>query len=70
LTHNEIARLQTYLRTLFSNPRLRVVGRKGKDDSAEVMIEDEFIGVIFKDEEDEDLSYAFQMAILDIDLPD
>ena len=33
-------------------------------------IGDEFIGVIFKDEEDGEVSYAFQMAILDIDLPE
>jgi hypothetical protein len=35
-----------------------------------VNIGEEFIGVIFKDEEDGEVSYAFQMAILDIDLPD
>ena len=29
----------------------------------------EFIGIIFKDEEDGDVSYAFQMAILEMDLP-
>ncbi len=33
-------------------------------------IGDEFIGVIFKDEDEGEVSYAFNMAILDIDLPD
>jgi len=35
-----------------------------------VHIGDEFIGVVFRDEEDGEISYAFQMAILEIDLPD
>ena len=30
--------------------------------------EDEFVGVLFRDEEDGDLSYNFSMAILDYDL--
>ena len=44
--------------------------RPQKDDSAEVYIGEEFIGVIFRDEEDGELSYNFSMAILDIDLED
>jgi len=42
--------------------------RPQKEDSAEVYIDDEFIGVVFRDDEDGDLSYNFTMAILDIDL--
>jgi hypothetical protein len=44
--------------------------RANKDDSVEVNVGDEFIGVIFKDEDEGETSYQFQMAILDIDLPD
>ena len=29
---------------------------------------EEFIGVVFRDDEDGDISYSFNMAILDIDL--
>ena len=36
--------------------------------SAEVYLGDEFLGVVFRDEEDGELSYNFSMAILDIDL--
>ncbi|MCS0495927.1 DUF3126 family protein [Ancylobacter mangrovi] len=61
-------RIQTYMRRLFSNTQLRVVGRPKKKDSAEVYLGDEFIGVLFEDKEDGDLSYNFQMAILDTDL--
>ena len=35
---------------------------------AEVYIGDEFIGVLFRDDEEGETSYQFQMAILDFDL--
>lgn len=65
---SEIARLQKYLRDTFGNQNLAVRDR-GKDDSVEVYLGEEFIAVIFKDEDEGELSYAFQMSILDIDLP-
>lgn len=64
----EIKKLDTYLKKLFANPKIRVVPRPKKDDSAEVYIGEEFIGVLFADDEDEDKSYNFQMAILETDL--
>ena len=64
----ELERVQRYLRTLFVNPQIKVTARPKKKDSAEVYLGEEFIGVLFKDEEDGDLSYNFQMAILDSDL--
>jgi hypothetical protein len=64
----EIKKIDSYLKRLFSNPRIRVVPRPKKEDSAEVYIGDEFIGVLFVDDEDEDKSYNFQMAILETDL--
>ncbi len=66
----EIARLQEYLQSKFNVPNLSVRGRSNKDDSAEVYFGDEFIGVIFRDDEDGDVSYDFNMAILEIDLPE
>jgi hypothetical protein len=64
----EIKKLDTYLKRLFGNVQLRVVPRPKKDDSAEVYIGEEFIGVLFVDDEDDDRSYNFQMAILETDL--
>jgi Protein of unknown function (DUF3126) len=64
----EIKKLDNYLKRLFGNPRIRVVPRPKKDDSAEVYIGEEFIGVLFLDDEDQDRSYNFQMAILETDL--
>lgn len=64
----EIKKLDAYLKKLFANPRIRVVARPKKDDSAEVYVGEEFIGVLFVDDEDDERSYNFQMAILETDL--
>jgi hypothetical protein len=59
----EVRKLDAYLKRLFGNPKIRVVPRPKKDDSAEV-----YIGVLFVDDEHDDRSYQFQMAILEDDL--
>lgn len=64
----EIKKLDTYFKKLFANPRIRVVPRPKKDDSAEVYIGDEFLGVISVDDEDDERSYDFNMAVLGVDL--
>ena len=66
----DVRKLDTYLKKLFGNARIRVVPRPKKDDSAEVYIGEEFIGVLFVDDEDDDRSFQFQMAILEEDLAD
>jgi uncharacterized protein DUF3126 len=65
---NELARLQAYLRKTFGTKNLEVRARPKKEDSAEVFIGDEFIAVLFREEEEGEVSYQFQMAILDLDL--
>jgi hypothetical protein len=64
----EIQKLQAFFRTRFKMPGIDVKPRPQKADSAEVYIGDEFVGVVYRDDEDGDLSYNFTMAILDIDL--
>src|ERR1700709_2230747 len=68
LTRSEIWRLEKYLRNLFRLDTISVVERPKQADSVEVQVAGEFIGVIFKDEEDGETSYAFNMAILEMDL--
>jgi len=63
----EIKKLDAYFKRMF-NPNMSVKARPRKDDSAEVYLGEEFLGVVFKDDEDGDLSYNFSMAILDVDL--
>jgi hypothetical protein len=70
LTRSEIWRLEKYLRNLFRLDTITIVERPKQDDSVEVHVAGEFIGVLFKDEEEGETSYAFNMAILDIDLPE
>ena len=70
MTRNEIWRLEKYLRNLFRLDTITIVERVKQPDSVEVQVAGEFIGVIFKDEEDGETSYAFQMAILEMDLPE
>ncbi len=65
---DEIAKLTKFLRAKFELPAISVKKRPQKDDSAEVYIGEEFVGVIFRDEEDGELSYNFSMAILEFDL--
>lgn len=69
MQQSELLKLQKYLRDLFRLDIIEVVPQSIKDDSAEVMVGEEFVGVIYRDEEDGEISYQFQMAILEIDLP-
>lgn len=64
----EVARLQTYLQNLFKTDGFALKMRERAKDSVEVLLNGEFIGVIYKDDED-DLSFDFNMAILEEDLP-
>ena len=66
LNPEEIRKLDAYFKRVFQNPRIEIKARPRKEDSAEVYVGDEFIGLVYKDEEDGD--YNFSMAILDIDL--
>lgn len=69
MTKTEIQRLQRYLRMKL-NPRLDVKGReRGGEDAAEVELDGEFLAVIFREVDEGELSYQFQMAILEEDLP-
>jgi hypothetical protein len=68
VTPQEISKLTAFLRRKFNLSTITVRRRPQKDDSAEVYLGDEFIAVIYRDDEEGELSYNFQMAILDFDL--
>ena len=65
----EMARVQKYLREKFVNNDIILKERPQSDGSVEVYLAEEFIGVIYKDNEDGDISYDFNMSILEFDLP-
>jgi len=70
MTPAEIKSLEKYLRKTFDLDAIEVRKRAKKQDSAEVFVKEEFVGVIYKDDEDNEVSYQFQMAILADDLND
>lgn len=63
----EIDKLQRYLHKLFGNRTLKVKRGRQKD-ALEVDVGGEFVGTIYRDEEEGEVSYAFTVSILDIDL--
>jgi uncharacterized protein DUF3126 len=69
MTPNEIARVQAYLRRLFANDRITIDPPTKRGAPVEVRIGDEFIGVLHRDEDEGEVSYALQIAILETDLP-
>ena len=68
MTRDEILKLERYLKKIFRLPLIQVRQRPRKEDSAEVFVDEEFIGVIYRDEDEGETAYQFQMAILDFDL--
>jgi hypothetical protein len=66
----DIPRLQRYLRKVFRTQDLRIVAHPRKTDMAEVFIGEEFIAPLYREEEEGEVSYQLQMAIIDLDLED
>jgi hypothetical protein len=62
-----VGRIQAHLQKLFGSPSIKVITRPRQKDSAEVELNGEFIAVVYEDE-DEDGSFLFEMAILPEDL--
>jgi hypothetical protein len=67
LDKSDIAKLQAYLQKKFGNPGLSVRERRVAD-SAEVYLNGEAIGTVYKDDDEGEISYDFNMSILDIDI--
>ncbi len=68
MTRTEIWRVEKYLRNLFRLDTITLIERQQKD-SVEVHVGGEFIGLIYKNDEEGDVSYDFNMSILEMDLP-
>lgn len=65
----EVSKLQAYLQDKFKNTGFALKIREKATDSVEVLLNGEFIAIIYKDVDEGETSYNFNMAILDIDLP-
>ncbi|MBC7906494.1 MAG: DUF3126 family protein [Rhodospirillaceae bacterium] len=64
----EIAKIQAYMRQAFGSERLNVRAPDKKGGPVEVNLGDEFIGVLHRDDDEGEISYAFHMTILAEDL--
>lgn len=63
----ETLRLEAYLKEKL-HPGLRLVGRDKTDDSVEVYLGAEFLAVVYKDVDEGEVSYQFQMSVLQEDI--
>jgi hypothetical protein len=70
MDRKDTLRVETFLRTTFRNEAINLRPRPNLKDSVEVYIGSDFLGVVSEDIEDGETSYQFNMAILDIDLPE
>lgn len=68
ITPAEIEKIQTYLQQLFWNPEIKLNKGEGKDAPVEVYVGKEFIGVVYKNTDDGEISYDWNMSILSEDL--
>ena len=63
-----LKKIENFFKQKFNNKKIKIEGRANKNDSADILIDDEFIGVVFEDNEDGDTCYQFNMTILSEDL--
>ena len=68
MERNNLKKVELYLRNKFKNKYISIEGRKNKSDSADVLINGEFIGVVFEDKEDGETCYHFNMTIIEEDI--
>ncbi len=61
-------KVEAYLRKTFNSQDIKIETRKTNEDSVEVLKGDEFLGLVYIDEDEGETSYMFEMAILEIDL--
>ncbi|MCF6216034.1 MAG: DUF3126 family protein [Emcibacter sp.] len=69
MNRTEIMRLRKYLNDKFETEKFTLDPGNQKDGSMELHFNNEFIGVVYRDEDEGEVSYALNIAILEEDLP-
>ncbi len=69
MTPSDIDRVQTYLRRLLGSDRITIVAPKRAGQTVEIMVNDEVLGTLHRDDEDGEVSYSAMLSILEEDLP-
>ncbi len=68
MNDTKIKKIQSYLNNLFDTDHFTVKKRKNIEDSLEIYIKDEFLGLIYEEIDENEKAYQFHMTILDEDL--
>ena len=66
----EIKKINAYFNKQFNTNDFSLKVDDNNEDSAEVYFKNEFLGLIYKDDEDGEIAFQFHMTILDEDLLD
>lgn len=69
MNRTEIMRLRKYLNDKFDTGKFELDAGGQKDGSMELHFNGEFLGVIYRDDDEGEISYALNIAILEEDLP-
>jgi len=69
-TDDEMQKIEHYLQQLFWNPEIKVSRglSKNADAPVEVFVGKEFIGVVYKNDDEGEISYDWNMSILKEDM--
>ncbi len=68
MTDKELNSIESYLNNVFKTKLIVVKKRKSISDSCEIYLDNEFLGLIYKETEDGEEDYQFHMTILKDDL--
>ena len=68
MTRNEVQKVRNYLRQLFNNPAIDVQLPAREGATVEMYLDGEFIGTVYRDDEEGEVSYNVNMTILEEDL--
>ena len=68
MTDQELENIRSYLNKIFNSHDFIIKKRKSIEDSCEVYHKEEFLGLIYKENEEGEEDYQFHMTILKEDL--
>ncbi len=68
MTEDELNNIKNYLNKVFKTQEFIVKKRKSIDDSCEIYLGEEFLGLIYKENDEGEEDYQFNMAILKQDI--
>lgn len=65
---SELEKLSTYLKKMFNSTEINLKKRPNKSDSVEFYKGEEFLGTIYKEEDEGEVSYDLTISILEVDI--